>query len=313
MARRVTASMRWLLVMAAARGRQVFEVPKHRLDFTSETSAARHAQCGAPQVLPVSIRQRLHFYAMVSSEDPALLRHFLAFYVARGVVFKEPGRARIVVHPPLNMSNPNHRATHRILAAVHAANVHQSTGFSSEIKRDGANRYLEHLPEYALLMFPDLDEFFDTPSADIDHILNRYGLVLGHMVDRIAKDWSLARTIDKPLWTQYPRRCAATAALFHGQNTKWVLVPRSIRFATAHHLVEQVTVPPSLPFSHYRFTRASGVLLQTKRDLYVQRGRAKNRTEGRAHIYDVVMSYVERGGLSAPFRKKVRCGTACNS
>ena len=306
--------MRWLLVMAAVRGRQVFEVPKYKLDFTSETkSAARHSQCGAPQVLSASIRKRLHFYAMVSSEDPALLRHFLAFYAARGVVFKEPGRARIVVHPPLNMSNPKHRATHRILAAVHAANVHQSTVFSSEIKRDGANSYLEELQEDAFLMFPDLDEFFDAPSVEIEHILKRYGLVLGHMVDRIAEDWSLARTTDKPLWTQYPRRCAVTAALFHGANTKWMLVPRSVRFATAHHLVEKVTVPPSVPFSHYRFTRASGVLLQTKRDLYVQRGLTKNRTEGRAHIYDVALAYVERGGLSASFRKKVRCGTACNS
>ena len=46
--------------------------------------------------------------------------------------------------------------------------------------------------------------------------------------DRVAEDWALRKTTNRPLWLQYPRRCAATAERFHGANTGWMLVPQSI-------------------------------------------------------------------------------------
>ena len=62
-------------------------------------------------------------------------------------------------------------------------------------------------------MSPDLDEFHDAPSSLIAAVAERHGgFVLGHMVDRAAFDWKLRSTrASIPLWTQYPRRCAATA------------------------------------------------------------------------------------------------------
>ena len=93
-----------------------------------------------------------------------------------------------------------------------------------------------------------------------------------------------------------------------------------VRWLNSHYLnVEPLVartygdVPPSLPFSHYRFTERSLTLLKKKRDLYRQRGISRNRTEGRAHIYDVVLSNIAEGALSNTFRRKVRCGTTCNT
>ena len=43
------------------------------------------------------------------------------------------------------------------------------------------------LPAGHFLMYPDLDEFFDIPSATLDNaIVHGDGFVLGTMVDRVA-------------------------------------------------------------------------------------------------------------------------------
>ena len=60
----MTPALRWLLV-AAAQARPVFEVPKHRIDWSSDNDA--QSQCREPERLPKAIRQHLYFYAMVSS------------------------------------------------------------------------------------------------------------------------------------------------------------------------------------------------------------------------------------------------------
>ena len=92
------------------------------------------------------------------------------------------------------------------------------------------------------------------------------GFVLGHMVDRVARDWTL-RAYDGvgAIWDAYARRCPVTSQLLAGANTKWILVPKAIdgvpvRWLNSHYLnVEPLIVrtygaiPPSLPFSHYRF------------------------------------------------------------
>ena len=251
----MTPALRWLLV-AAAQARPVFEVPKHRIDWSSDNDA--QSQCREPERLPKAIRQHLYFYAMVSSEDPELLRHFLDFYAGRGIRLAERGRALLLLHSApeheYDDAPPYQNYCRWRLRQRHPQKRARGRGLFFRNKRDSANEYLTTLPKDALLMFPDLDEFFDAPSQDMERVLKKYGAVLGYMVDRVADDWALRKATTKPLWLQYPRRCAATADRFHGANTKWVLVPQSIRFATAHHIQSERDVPPSLPFSHYRFT-----------------------------------------------------------
>ena len=112
----------------------------------------------------------------------------------------------------------------------------------SDLKRDAANAYLRTLPPNGLLVYPDLDEFFDAPPRAIAAAAAAYGgFVLGHMVDRVAADWALRDVTQTPLWRQFPRRCAATHEVFRGLNVKWILVPargpdgRATAFATSHH------------------------------------------------------------------------------
>ena len=111
----MTPALRWLLVATTVRGRPVFEVPKHRLDFSGDTDATLQSQCHEPERLPKAIRQHLYWYAMVSSDDPELLRHFLDFYAGRGIRLAERGRALLMLHPPLNMNMTTHRLTKTIV------------------------------------------------------------------------------------------------------------------------------------------------------------------------------------------------------
>ena len=92
---------------------------------------------------------------------------------------------------------------------------------------------------------------------------------------------------------------------------------RVTKYKTAHHVDYERRFPaawrsglPSLGFSHYRFGGHSYELLRRKRQGYERQRNA------RAHIYDVILSYVHRPAagppeLNARFRAKVECGAAC--
>lgn len=216
-----------------------YEVPKHVVDFDGEArsgtfNATLARACGPPQRLSERLLSRLYFYAFVTIDDPELLSHFLEFYEGLGIRFNESGRVRLFVNPGFNKSSAKDRLVHRLLVhkcgASYPENVRVSRTFSSDIKRDFANEFLTELPKDALLMFPDLDEFFDTPPEVIEAAVDAFGgFVLGHMIDRVAADWTLEHMDrKKSIWKQYPRRCAATHERFHASNNKWIVVPNRV-------------------------------------------------------------------------------------
>ena len=138
------------------------------------------AACGAPARLGEGLLARLHFFAFTYSGDGALLRHFLTFYEKRGVRFKTKGKARIVASPAPDA------ATHGLLGEfLHPRNVRTAPVYSSHLKLRAANEYISALPEDGLLMYPDLDEFFDAPPALFDEaVRSADGFALGTMAAR---------------------------------------------------------------------------------------------------------------------------------
>lgn len=308
-----------------------YEVPKVAVAealLAGDGNGTLAEACGPPSRLGGALLERLYFYAFVTTDDPELLEHFLEFYDRRGVDFAAPGRSRIYVNPGLNKTNAKDRRVHRILLTfvkdAYGANVRSAPVFSSDIKRDLANDFLRELPRDGLLMFPDLDEFFDAPPALVEASANAYGgFVLGHMVDRVARDWRLSRMHRRSkIWGQYPLRCAATHERFHASNMKWIVVPKrdpwgnAVKFTSAHHVNAERRFDdvyrrmPSHAFSHYRFGGHSYDLLKRKHGVYLASGNP------RAHIYGVILSYVDHAKngtsrLNDEFRKKVRCGAPC--
>ena len=238
----------------------------------------------------------------------------LIYAQARGIRFKEPGRARLVVSP--------FRESRRELLDefVHPNNIRFEPEYTSGKKRDAVNDYLKTLPAGHFLMYPDLDEFFDIPSATLDEaIVHGDGFVLGTMVDRVAYDWTLPSVTEGPLWSQFPRRCFATNKLFNGYTKKWILVPtshnnRTIQYLTSHNIhgehIKRMLLDAKLRcygFSHYRFGAKSVKLLRDKLDTY-------RSTDHRHTMYETISGYLVDATpeeFSKNFQHSIECLESC--
>ena len=88
-----------------------------------------------------------------------------------------------------------------------SSNVVWSTEpFSAQRKTERANDYLKSLPEDALLVRADLDEFMDPPPEAVERAARGHGFVRGLLVDRVARGWALAKVTEAPIWEQFPVR-----------------------------------------------------------------------------------------------------------
>ena len=112
---------------------------KHDLNATLVFTKA--GNCNPPGRFNKTLTSKLYFFAYVTSRNPELLKHFLAFYAARGIRFKEPGRSLIIVSPSLKDVKP-------ILDTyMHRDNVREAASYTSDLKRAAVNAYLKTLPK----------------------------------------------------------------------------------------------------------------------------------------------------------------------
>ena len=293
-------------------GRQNHLTPtKQKHDLNATLVFTKAGNCNPPGRFNKTLTSKLYFFAYVTSRNPELLKHFLAFYAARGIRFKEPGRSLIIVSPSLKDVKP-------ILdEVVHPDNLREASTYTSDLKREAVNAYLKTLPKNKYLMYPDLDEFFDVPTPLIDAALvTGDGFVLGSMVDRIAETWRLNSITNEPLWRQFPRRCLATLEMLKGQPRKWILVPTSFmgkptQYASSHYVEGEEALPRGLKaygFSHYRFGAKSLDLTKAKLGLYEQNN------AGSAKVYNFMLRWLDKADdhlLSKRFRRFVTCLESC--
>ena len=299
---------------ATAQGHQNHLTPtKQKHDLNATLVFTKAGNCNPPGRFNKTLTSKLYFFAYVTSRNPELLKHFLAFYAARGIRFKEPGRARVVVSPSVSDVKP-------ILdEVVHRDNYLEAATYTSDLKREAVNAYLKTLPKNKYLMYPDLDEFFDIPTPLIDAALvTGDGFVLGSMVDRIAETWRLDAISEEPLWRQFPRRCLATLEMLKGQPRKWILVPTSFmgkptQYASSHYVEGEEALPRGLKaygFSHYRFGSKSIDLTRAKLGLYEQNN------AGSAKVYNFMLRWLDKADdhlLSKRFRRFVTCLDSCSA
>ena len=265
---------------------------------------------GGPRRWPAAALDRTRFYAWVSCKDAPLLTHFLDWYLGLGLQLTKPGWARVVLHC---LDKKDRRASLQVLEArdVHR-NVHHNDGpFSAVIKTKDANVYLASLPRDALLVRADLDELFDAAPATIEAALREDGgFVRGRFVDRISGDWRLAPVAaNRSLGAQFPRRCAATHAVFGGNDRKWILVPRifgnrSVVFKTSHNVYDAPLVKRTSDVMHYRFDQRAFGLLRDKRDAYASRKDVQSAFA--ATMYDGMLGAFAEGSDGVAFRPAAR-------
>ena len=135
-----------------------------------------------------------HLFCYLRDDSPSLLAHFLRWYAAAGLDFKS--KSRFVVHAT-QKANAS-AATARVFKdyGVPRRAVRSTDAYTSSLKVQAVNDYLETLNDDAWLVYPDVDEFFAFPCAWggrvlplVDHMARQS--VDGPVAAAIISDWSL--------------------------------------------------------------------------------------------------------------------------
>lgn len=244
-----------ILAMAASRvfaGSVLDDYYKAYFRYVKPLHLLQDASSGQQQAsacqLPTSQRRgrELSFYLFAYTRDDCqgLLAHFLHWYDACGIDLGS--RSQFVVH---RTNAEASLATRRLLESHGVQSVEYVEHYSSTLKVERVNAFLETLPNDAWLVYPDVDEFFAFPCSwggeklrTTEHVLDnattlekevaidapwkrRKDFVGGEMYDRIAADWSLAEVMAPPnsLFKQFPLAYRATSCLMHLRPFKHVL------------------------------------------------------------------------------------------
>ena len=114
-----------------------------------------------------------HLFCYLRDDSPSLLAHFLRWYAAAGLDFKS--KSRFVVHATRNANAS--AATARVFKdyGVPRRAVRSTDAYTSSLKVQAVNDYLETLNDDAWLVYPDVDEFFAFPCAWGGRVLPRAG------------------------------------------------------------------------------------------------------------------------------------------
>lgn len=195
--------------------------------------------------LSAALALRIFFFAFVAGSQDVMVQHFVSHYTALGVDLV--ARSNITVHTVGGAyAVPERRCAHFIRSKGIPFAIAES--WSSQAKLALANAYIRTLPPDALLMYPDLDEFFRLP-CDLDHRVRAPIILKGGWVDRLAPRWACApqpRLQPTPsIFAQFSTRCfgvVAAGSISGTASTKVVLISvrdanrRVVQYRSAHHV-----------------------------------------------------------------------------
>eukprot|EP00965_Chrysotila_dentata_P248636 6208450-Pleurochrysis_carterae.AAC.2 len=123
--------------------------------FASEPALCSH--------FPPRLAARVYLYSFVTGQQSVLLEHWLRHYNRLGIDLRR--RAHIRLHTATKGSGPELEELEKsrlVLNRIAGADTFvESEAWSSELKSNLATLYLKSLPFDAMLIYADLDEFFE--------------------------------------------------------------------------------------------------------------------------------------------------------
>uniref|UniRef100_A0A7S3JYV6 Glycosyltransferase family 92 protein n=1 Tax=Aureoumbra lagunensis TaxID=44058 RepID=A0A7S3JYV6_9STRA len=197
-----------------------YGLPRHVLDDVRIPTGAKRARaCALPNRedysgVPYTVPE-FYFFAFVRDDEAALLAHFFRWYQACG----------------LDLQNHSHFVVHRVgtdseqimsqiefdRAGIPKKAIEIVHSYSSRLKAQKVNAYLDTIPQDAWLVYPDADEFFAFPCDWGGRILP----ILDHL--RKAQNYDAAYAVsivasrDEYKWL---RKLSAPPAFYN--TTPWV-------------------------------------------------------------------------------------------
>ena len=276
---------------------------RHHADAKAEASRGVADELGARACRPLAYRggggARVHLWAMVSVVQNDLLQHFLQHYADLGIDLAR--RATFVLHvTPASEATAN---TTRAVMAAHGVDVHQSVTvvgkYTTVYKKQLVNTHLASLPSDALLVYPDVDEFFEYPCDVLNTLATgRHHATCATMVDRLSSEATLATLRPSPAIERQLTMCAEVRGGVLSREVcllKITLIPASIRgvvprFASSHRATAKLPSGSTLTiggvrgeaclftggFAHYQFYAQSVNFQVSKIKTHLDAGDRKN-------------------------------------
>lgn len=224
-----------------------------------ERRSRKPRACALPTNVPGD--PQFYLFSYLRDDSPGLLAHFLRWYKAAGIDFQ---RARFVIHglktEPGDTSDASRTAKVFRDYRVPASSLKYVSSYSSTLKTEAVNAYMDDLPLEAWLVYPDLDEFFAYPCYWGGRVLS----LVDHMA-RQSVDGPMAASIvadtSKPEFAWLKQLAATTP---HYRDAPWHpnrqrpadFVGGEMYDRVARTWKLEEVVPPPQPFSPSRWTDA---------------------------------------------------------
>ena len=295
-------------------------VPRRAAAAEAEAARGASDEVGARACRPLAGGQPVYLWAMVSVMQNDLLSHFLQHYAALGVDLAR--RATFVLHvPPGGGFDASANATRALMAARGVdvtRSVTEVVKYTTIYKKLLANAHLASLPADALLVYPDVDEFFEYP-CDVLRTLatGSHHATCATMVDRLGSEAVLSPLRPSPAIEQQFTMCAEVRGGVLSREAcllKITLLPTRIRgavprFATSHRATTTLPSGATLTvggcqswgeaclftggFAHYQFYEQSVHYQISKIKTHLDAGDRKN-----AKVYKEYASVFKQSGTN---------------
>jgi len=149
------------------------------------------------------LREKLYLFAMVPTSDYVLTRHFLTHYASLGIMLWN--QSFLVLHKkdPTSIAR-----TLQILRDFNIQHYKLTSKYTSKIKREFVNKWLQKLPLGSWAVYPDGDEFFEYPCNLSAYMQSGISRFWGRMADRLGPDLTFPEVQEEPeVAKQYPFEC----------------------------------------------------------------------------------------------------------
>lgn len=184
---------------------------------------------------------KIYLFSFIDSREPLVLYHFLKYYCD----FLGIKNVRIILHSETDDENCK-----ECLKYLNKYNISPIliNKYSSNIKREYVNNFINELDDNDWLIYPDSDEFFDFPYNDLNKFLTEcdeksINIVRGTFNDRITNDYELKKiNKEESIWNQYPYEITnyGISKYFGACYHKICACKAQYQYWNSHYLIEEI-------------------------------------------------------------------------
>lgn len=183
----------------------------------------------------------IYLFSFIDSRQPLTLYHFLKYYCD----YLKIENVKIILHTEEDDENRK-----ECLEYLNKYDIIPTlkNKYSSYVKKEYVNNFINELNNDDWLIYPDSDEFFDFPYNDLNKFLNycdekNINIVRGAFNDRISENYELKKIKkEESIWKQYPYEITnyGISKYFGSSYIKICACKAKYQYWNSHFLIEEI-------------------------------------------------------------------------